>query len=74
MDERVDKWDNDNKDDLEDDFKEKKGLKNYFDKQLPRIPVHPIPDITQYDAEDYTDVLKQQNILTKNKGTIYHWM
>lgn len=46
MDERVDKWDNDDKDDLEDDFKEKKGLKNYFDKQLPRIPVHPIPDIT----------------------------
>lgn len=39
---------------------------------LTRITIHPIPDITKYDPDDYTDINKQQETMNKNKGLNDH--
>lgn len=31
-------------------------------------PVHPLPDLNEYDAADFTDINKAREYLNKNKG------
>lgn len=49
-------------------FEQNRKWKDDYITHLSRVPVHPIPDITQYNPDDYTDIKKHQLSLSRNKG------